>query len=455
MKFLLVTTIKKDAVKIWVCQETTPVGSIHPPVDLASVAATIKGLGHEAKILDMRLYNDPMGSYQNEIKDYHPDAVILNLTTTSAMYDYQILTSTSPEIKKILFGTHAISMPKDVFDRGAADFILIGDPEAGITNLIKNNFNGDISDGVLTKNIMKKAPLYLSAQQLDALPFPALDLIDFNNYRAPYMRGKYSIMLAARGCPFLCTYCLYPTLFGKDARQRSAKSIVDEMQFNKEKFGITEYYFIDATFNIDAKHISEICDEMIKRDLKIKWSCNMRVYPVTLEMMQKMKEAGCIRVFYGVEDPDVFREIKKGANANQTLNAFKVTKEAGVKTVAFTMVFDRKDVANEKVYKEKTLQLLKQLDADAFQCNVAIPFPGTELYDTQSKEMPLSNDWSLYDPNGDKLPYDSKLNLVRIKKGIYLNFPIVNPRATLKAISEMRPSSLIPLAKRVIALASK
>lgn len=444
MKFLLLTAQKKETVKIWVCQETSPVGSILPPMDLAYIAAAIRQTGNEVALLDMRLEENPLQIVQNRIAEYKPDAIILNVSTSSANQDYETLAAVPSTVKKICFGTHAQTFPDECFGKGA-DYILIGDPEVAVMNLIKNKMDGVNSEGVLTKENKQKAPTWTN--ELDSLPFAALDLFDINKYHAPYIKGKFIIMLSSRGCPFPCTFCLYPVFFGKKYRFRSAKNIVDEMQTAHDQFGVKDFFFLDATFNSTEKKVFGLCEEIIQRQLKVTWICNMRAPGVKQEMLQQMKKAGCERIFYGVEDPDYLDEIQKGATWKQTIDAFRETKKAGIKTVAFMMLFDRDDITEEE-YIKTFLGRLKELKADSFQCNVTVPFPGTKMYEEFKKTRQLAEDWGLFDPGGEQLPYTTNLNLGKIKKEVYIQFALRNPLIILRTISGMRLKSIGAISKK-------
>lgn len=440
MRFLLVTSCRRELVKVWVCQETSPVGSLLPPVDLASLAAVIRAKGAEVRIEDLRLARDPLGRYLEVTEAYRPDAVVANLTTTGAEHDYAMLGVTPPGIRRIAFGTHAQSLREEAFRRGV-DFILLGDPEAALAGLIDHGLDGRDADGVLTAERMHKPPHQWG--DLDTLPFPALDLIDNRAYHSSIIRRgrRFTLLLGSRGCPFACTYCLYPVLFGGENRFRSVKNIVDEMERDYRAFGIDAFYFLDATFNLKASRVEAFCRELIARRLPVEWSCNMRVAPVSRDLLRLMKQAGCDWVFYGVEDQDFLDETKKATTKEQTIHAFRLTKAAGINTVAFTMVFQRPGVTEDR-YVRDMLGVLKTLQADAFQCNISIPFPGTEMYRHELARGEPDTRWSLYDPHGDRLPYEHDLDLVRIKRRIYRGFLFSHPWRTLKAAGRMNLRAL-------------
>ncbi len=435
MRFLFVTSPRRKLVKVWVCQETSPVGSLLPPVDLASIAAVVRHSGHDAAICDLRLARNPSATYTEAIRRFRPDAIVLNLATTGAEDDYLLLQATPAGIKRVCFGTHAQSLPEEAFERGA-DFILLGDPEAALTALAERGFSSDAAPGVLAPRRPEAEPCVWP--DLDTMPFPALDLLNVRRYRSSIIRrGKrFTLLLGSRGCPHSCTYCLYPVLFGGKTRLRSPGNIVDEMEQDNRTHGISAFYFLDATFNIKNGRAEAIAEEVLSRGLNIDWSCNMRVAPVSREMLKLMKRAGCDWIFYGVEDQDFLEETKKNTSREATVEAFRRTKEAGISTIAFMMIFPRTGLT-EQGYAARMLSVLKALKADAFQCNIAVPFPGTEMWTEQQAAGTASRQWCLYDPHGHALPYESPIDLIDVKRRIYRGFFASHPIRTLRAASRM------------------
>jgi radical SAM superfamily enzyme YgiQ (UPF0313 family) len=435
MRILLVTSPRRELVKVWVCQETSPVGSLLPPVDLASIAAVVRQDGHEAAICDLRLVRNPAAAFEAELRRFRPDAVVLNLATTGADADYALLQATPAGVQRICFGTHAQSLPDEAFNRGA-DFVLVGDPEAAIRSLIDAGFSTVPLPGVLTANRVTAEPCVWP--DLDTMPRPALDLLDICRYHSSIIRrGKrFTLLLGSRGCPYSCTYCLYPVLFGGKSRLRSPHNIVAEMEQDHREHGIGAFYFLDATFNIKKGRAEDIAEGVLSRGLQVDWSCNMRVAPVSREMLKLMKRAGCDWIFYGVEDQDFLEETKKNTSREATIEAFRLTREAGISTIAFMMIFPRTGLT-ERAYAARMLSVLNTLKADAFQCNIAVPFPGTEMWADQQVAGNLARQWSLYDPHGQTLPYQSPIDLIDVKRRIYRGFFASHPIRTLRAASRM------------------
>ncbi|MDP2939653.1 MAG: radical SAM protein [Candidatus Omnitrophota bacterium] len=449
MKILYVTTLKRDMVKVWLCQETSFFGSLIPPVDLVSIATTLSQDGHLARVLDLRLYKKPLDVYKMFLKEFKPDALVLNLATASAVYDYEIVKVTPREVKKIAFGSHAIALPEEAFQNGF-DYVLYGDPEKALRDLVNNNLNAQGIDGIsIPYNINRTPNLF---EDLDSIPYLDLSMIELNRYSAVYVdRGRlFTAMLSSRGCPFRCTYCLNPTFFSRRYRTQSPERIAEELKFLNRRFGIEEVLFLDATFNISELQVIKFCEELLKRNIKINWLCNMRVEPVNLEMLKLMKEAGCKRVMYGVEDVALLEDIKKDTTSQKIFDAFTNSRKAGLAADAYVILFPDTKHLNEVSYAKYILNLLKQLNADAFQCNIAIPFPGTELFKSLSKEGSLKSDWALYDPGGKKMPYCSKLDLGKVKRIIFIRYPFMNLKNILNLLKDIDLKSLKKMLKKYL-----
>jgi radical SAM superfamily enzyme YgiQ (UPF0313 family) len=143
---------------------------------------------------------------------------------------------------------------------------------------------------------------------------------------------------------------------------------------------------------MDRNRTIELCNEIIKNNIKMPWSCETRVNLVDKELLQKMKEAGCYIISYGVESGDqiILNNLKKDITIEQVRNAFKLTKEVGILTVAYFMIGSPGD-SNETV--RKTINLAKELDADFAQFSICTPFPGSELFDNLIKSGVRIQDW--------------------------------------------------------------
>ncbi|MBI4023337.1 MAG: radical SAM protein [Verrucomicrobia bacterium] len=422
-KALLLTSPSATKNKFWTCSITSPVGSLMPPCDLASIAGRLRQAGIEPRILDLRLCRDPFDALERTVNDWHPNAVVTNMATATAMDDYPMLEAIREKVeRRIVFGFHAMALPDEMFQHGATH-ILVGDPECAAAEAVKDA--QDNRNGIWTPGKTSAPPGVF--EPLDDLPFPALDLLDLDAYHSLIMgRQRFAILLANRGCPYPCPYCVIPFLFGRKVRTLSAPRIIAEIEHDMREFNIHTFFFIDSAINLKPAWTAEFCEEVLRRNLKIRWCSNMRVPPVTRELLALMKRAGCFRLFYGVEDLDLVDELERKTTREATEEAFALTRSAGIETVAFIILFPGVD-HSEKAMARRILNMVARLKADALQCNLAVPYPGSKYFSEYMERYEMLRDWSLYDPAGSRLPYPTELDLVRVRRMVYLRYFLRNP----------------------------
>src|SRR3972149_6444068 len=139
-------------------------------------------------------------------------------------------------------------------------------------------------------------------ENLDELPFPSRELFDNESYKQYYLRRfGYSIspMITSRGCPFSCDFCSRP-VFGQSFRVRSAANIVYEVE-EIVGLGYDRVWFADDCFTLNRERLLDVCDELVKRKVRVSWECLSRVDTMDREVAVKMRRSGCVRVFFGIE----------------------------------------------------------------------------------------------------------------------------------------------------------
>jgi radical SAM superfamily enzyme YgiQ (UPF0313 family) len=232
-------------------------------------------------------------------------------------------------------------------------------------------------------------------EDLDSLPYPAFHLFPLKQFNK-YGNIIFPVM-TSRGCVFWCEFCTAVRMFGRKYRMRSPKNVVDEIEYLYKKYGEKQYTFYDDAFTVDQARTKEICNEILRRGLNIKWDCETRVDMVTKDLLQKMKEAGCIAVWYGVEagSQEVRDAMKKGISDNQTFNAFRWTQEAGLIAVA-SIILGFPGETRETAWE--SVKLLKKINPDEIGIYIATPYPGTPMYDHVKKMGWLKiRDFNKYD----------------------------------------------------------
>jgi hopanoid biosynthesis associated radical SAM protein HpnJ len=247
-------------------------------------------------------------------------------------------------------------------------------------------------------------PEAASIENLDELPWVTKVYqrdLDITRYNVPFLKHPYLAFYTSRGCPAMCTFCLWPqTHSGHRWRRRSAEDVAAEARFALEAFpGLREIFFDDDTFNYQKARTIELCRKL--KPLNFTWSCTSRV-TTDYETLKAMKEAGCRLMIVGYEsgDPRILKNIKKGATVDMALRYTENAKKLGL-TVHGDFIVGlpgetRQSLAN-------TVEFAKRLDVETIQVSIAHPYPGTEFYDYVRENGLITID-SMTDETGHQLP---------------------------------------------------
>lgn len=381
-----------------------------PYVSLASLAAVLLRAGIRVKILDLSISSRPIDSLKKELADFCPDYAGVSFTTglyQEAMAIAKIIKESSLATMTIAGGVHPTIFPGEVVKEGDFDYAVFGEGEETLLELVSGKNPQQIL-GLAYKNqtgeIVVNNPRPL-LEDLNSLPFPAYYLYNPKNYYAPRITSRQSPVAAietSRGCVGNCSFCNKMT-FGRTVRMKTAERVVDEMEMMLN-LGYKEIHIWDDCFSSNLDHPKRICDEIIRRQLKICWNVynGIRVDRIDEELARKLKQAGCYRVSFGIESgsQEILNNIRKGVTLEQIRQAVKSAKSAGLEVVGFFMI----GLPGEtKETIEKTIRFAIELDVDLPKVAITTPLPGTDLF-RQWQEAGLihSHNWSDYVFHGVK-----------------------------------------------------
>jgi|SRR3989344_1334869 len=371
-----------------------------PVLSLATIAAPLLPK-HKVKILDLDLYenNDILQSVLNE---FNPDYV--GITGTTPFYNEMInisetIKNFNKNITVIVGGVHANALPDDFINKESVDIIVVGEGDFILNEIISKKIK-DVK-GVIWKHKNKiiRNPSRPFIEDLDKLPFPALNLFEIDKYKGSHLTGRahpIAPIETSRGCPNNCVYC-NKNIFKRVFRVKSPKRVVDEIEYILS-LGYKELHIADDAFSTDIQRAKDICDEIINRNLKFHWSLfnGIRVDRLDLELLKKLKKSGCYQIAFGIESGNqkILDLINKGTTIIQIENAVKMSKEAGIETFGFFMFGLPGET--EKTMRD-TINFAKKLNLDIAKFVITIPYPGTELYnDLNKKGLIKKKDWSKY-----------------------------------------------------------
>jgi len=379
----------------------------HPPftpLGLGYLAAVLEKNQYEVDVIDCQALNLSYGEFKNELGKRQPNIVGITSTTLtykSGLQIAKIAKEVYPNCLTAMGGPHVTFWDdKALQECPELDVIVRKEGEYTLLELVQRVEAGksyhDLTgttcrkDGKIVRN-----PDRPYIEDLDSLPFPAHHLWPIESLR------KYGDVVfpltTSRGCVFWCDFCTAVRMFGRKYRMRSPKNVVDELEFLHNTYQADHFTFYDDAFTVNQHRVEELCYEIRKRKLKIKWDCESRVDMVTKELLLKMREAGCIAVWFGVESGSqrVIDAMSKGISITQTERAVRWAKEVGLMAVT-SAILGFPGETKESAWE--TIKFVEKIDPDDVGYYIATPYPGTPMYDlVKEKGWLKTNDFDKYD----------------------------------------------------------
>lgn len=383
-------------------------GDINPPPLFQMIAAAaVKQIGHQVRLWDAPAQRLDLIDLLEELHIWQPDLAVVNSSTPSIDHDLGFidhLRERQPATKTMLVGPHATVFWRELIEQKAAlDFIGIGEYDFLIRDLCAAGFEPSGLAGIAYRDRAGQtcsrptAPKY----DLDLLPWPDYSLVELERYHEflfPLRQRPIATIMTSRGCPFHCSFCLYPqVMFGHALRQRSISNVIAEIQHLVEQYGVRFIYFEDDTFTADWRRVREMCQALIESKVNVSWGCLGRVSGASLDNLKLMRKAGCYLIKFGVEsgEQDLLDKARKGFSIDEIEQAFHNTHRVGMYSHATVMFGFPGDTAQTIATTHK---FLRHISPDYVQFSICIPFPGTKLYDSCLTSKLLAYDcWEDFD----------------------------------------------------------
>ncbi len=436
--------------------------SIHPPLGLAYIAATLEKVGHTVKIIDMgsKIISDK--KLIEELVSSDIIGITGMITTRNEVVRLANLSKqVNPRAKVILGGALATTQARDVLLSSQADYAVIGEGEKVVINLVsaiesKKDTSGIKGIAYKTNDTVSINSREENIEDVDAIPFPARHLLDMQSYTSNYYRGhgkeyrkvKSTTIFTSRGCPYSCVFCFH-NVWGHKWRGRSPDNIISEIKLLQRDYGFDGFLFCDDTFVLDRKRVMELCQKIQEEKLDIVWHCNARVNLMSEELIKAMSQAGCVGITYGIEsgNQQVLDSIRKGITLEQIERATALTKQAGIRTVGLFMLGL---LGETKTTIQETLDFARKLNLDFYEFTVTVPLVGTPLYDMARDKGLVSleniNDWH-YSINANLTEDCTRKELEQFSKMAFKEFTLekvygrhylLNPRLWLDGFRSLQ-----------------
>lgn len=408
----------------YMCSYVSP-ESLMPPLELISCASVAREW-HQitTKLVDAIAEKKSVASTAKTIADFAPQVVLALTGFECFEADVEVckkLKEQLPHTKLILFGHYATHFPQETLRQSGADFVILGEPELVLHELLAALKNDDVSSvsgiAYLKDGVLEKQGTTERIKDPNQLPIPAYDLLPKGAYYEPLFAKPYGMIQTMRGCPYQCNYCVKS--YGSKLAQLSTERIVAEMKMWINLHQVKAIRFIDDTFTINRRRTIELCQAIIKEEIQVEWACLSRTDNLDEELLTWMKKAGCKRIYFGMESGSqrMLDIYKKNVNVEEAKVALQMCRTVGIETAAFFMSGHPEEI--EQDFQE-TLAFAKAANLNYASFNPLTPYPGTGLFNELNSLLefsiyPYKNEWK------DKAIYDKfDANKMRFYKGFYL-----------------------------------
>lgn len=364
------------------------------PIGLAYIAAAIRNAGHSVTIYNQDIYHWDEQHLIEYIDSNEFDAV--GVGACGGYYQYRKIKKISDAVNstknrpKLILGGHLPSPdPKFFLKKMGADCVCVGESEITIVELLAAlESGGDLSkvSGIayMLNNEYFRSKDRELIKNIDDIAFPAYDLFPMEHYvltrEANIKRSQRSVpILSGRGCTFKCNFCYR---MDKGFRPRSAKAIIEEIMFLKENYNVNYFAFQDELLMNSVDRTIELCNAFIDSGLNISWSCNGRLNYAKANVLELMREAGCVFINYGIEslDDQALKNMKKSLTTKQITTGIENTLEAGI-SPGFNIIFG--NIGENKEILNKGADFLIKYDDHSQLRTIrpVTPYPGSPLFD--------------------------------------------------------------------------
>ncbi|MFA5350764.1 MAG: radical SAM protein [Candidatus Omnitrophota bacterium] len=403
-------------------------GYLPYPFFLAYAAALLKENNFEVILIDAIAEGLSYTVCINRLRSLKCDLYVFETSTVTLKHDIGLIKKINKHTPVVMCGPDVnIQKPSFIKNYPFITYVISGEYELTLLDLARHiKDKRGLSDvpGLIYRLGSKITvnPLRELAD-LDKLPWPLREGLHMTNYNdAPGNMPLPSVqMVASRGCPYRCKFCLWPQVMyqGNNYRSRDVKDVIKEMKFLVNNMGFKSVYFDDDTFNCGKPRMLAFCDEIKKQDLTdTPWAIMARPDLMDEEILMRMKEAGLYAVKYGVESAtqSLLDGINKNMDLKKTEKMIRFTEQLGIKT-HLTFTFGLPGETRESI--RRSINFAIYLNPDSVQFSIATPFPGTEFYrEIETSGLLLTKEWSEYDGNNKSVICSDNLSKKELEQSI-------------------------------------
>ena len=385
------------------------VTAIEPPYLIASAAAYLRQKNFSVAIIDANAENISPAETAEKVKCMQPALVAIivygnqpSASTQNMSISGAIATAVQSATKSpvMMGGLHPSALPELTFEQEDIDFLIEGEVEVSLAQLLsalKNGQNFSTVGGLWYRQntiVMRNAKAALERNLDVQMPIAAWDLLPMEKYRAHnwhcfddiHNRSPYAAIYTSLGCPYSCTFCCINTPFGQPGlRVRSPELVVAEIEFLVTEYGVKNLKFIDEMFILKERHYMAIAELIIEKNLDLNIWAYARVDSVKEGTLKKLKQAGFNWLALGIESAD--SAVRDGAAKKMRVDDIKSVVEkiqdAGIRVIG-NYIFGLPDDTLDSM--QETLEMAIELNCEFSNMYCAMAYPGSQLHQTALEE---------------------------------------------------------------------
>ncbi|RKX96320.1 MAG: radical SAM protein [Spirochaetes bacterium] len=453
----------------------------YEPLGLLYIAAVIRERGFEVSVIDAFAEDLSLEELKSRVLNCKADVIGISTLTCNGAFVFkfgQWLKKNIPQTCVVLGNIHASVYAQQYLENDCCDIVVHGEGEYTLLKIIESFSNKIRLESISAVSYINRDGKYCKTSNgavvadLTKLPLPARDLINDKLYglteisNQTYVGGRGAVaktMFTSRGCPNNCSFCIVKL----DRKQRfnDPMRVVDEIEMLQDKFNASYITIMDPLFMGNTKRVFEICSEIQKRGLHIKWGCDAHVRYISPELVEAMESAGCYSLDFGLESgvQRLLDNVRKGIRIDESKKAVNIVKKHSNIHIAGLFILGLPGERYEDSIK--TIRFAKSLPLDMAQFSILTPYPGSPLFNELSRAGELDTGirgdgsidisvWERYSAyisftNNDPIWVTPELSPLKIKqlqkraqREFYLRLPQI-----IKHIRRIRMNNIIKIVK--------
>jgi anaerobic magnesium-protoporphyrin IX monomethyl ester cyclase len=359
---------------------------VWPPLELANCAALLEAEGHDVAIIDANALKMGMDDLIPRVAGF--DKVFVSSSSLDRWQcpalDIEPFVNTARRVRSLtddvfVLGVHGTLKPEEFLRLTGARAVVRGEPELTVSEICQGKPLADIDGLAFAESGKTVITADRRPLDLDRLPKPAFHLLPMDKYFYEVLGPRFTLFEGSRGCAAHCTFCLL-TMYGRGIRRKSVAKLIEEVDDAIARFGLKTAYFMDLEFTVLRKQVMELCDHLIKKRCDFRWTCQTRFDLVDEPLLDKMRQAGCRLIHFGVEGGTdrLLDKIQKKITIREIKENMRLVRRAGIDTACFFMLgFPAADEGE----MDETISLARQLNPTYALFHIVTPYPGTPLHE--------------------------------------------------------------------------